>query len=182
MKQLKFKKITKTLGTDGLPIEIYKRYLTKLAPILLELYREVCETKEFHLSARRGVIALLEKPDRVPTKLPNWKPLTMLNCDYKLYAKILATRLAIVLPKLIDTMKSGFMKGHNIASNALLLNNIIDQCHKCNILALLVSFNFYKAFDSVEWNSMKIIMEKYNFGENTFLWCVTCIITYTVLC
>ena len=136
----------KAAGTDGLPIEIYKFLLHKIGPILFKLLRniitEISKEKKMHLSARRGIITLIEKVGRDSRYLKNWHPISLLNCDYKILAKILATRLDIVLPKLINTMQSGFMKGRNIEENVIKLTNVMVYCRNKRIMAVIISFNF----------------------------------------
>ena len=51
----------KAAGSDGLPIEVYKVLQRKLAPVLLETYKEILRDGKMHLSGRRGIITLLEK-------------------------------------------------------------------------------------------------------------------------
>lgn len=46
--------------------------------------------------------------------IKNWRPITLLNVDYKICSKILAERLKIVLPSIIETDKKGYVKGRNI--------------------------------------------------------------------
>ena len=144
----------KAPGTDGLPIEIYKRFQHKFVPVLLDLFRDYENVNKMQLSARRGIISLLEKPSKDQLYIPNWRPLTLLNYDNKIYAKILATRLNIVLPKLIDKMQTGFMKGCSIATNTMRLISTINYCKEEEIDTALLSFDFDKAFDSIEWASI----------------------------
>ena len=122
---IKSLKNNKAAGCDGL--KIYKRYSYLPVPTLLALYKEVLDKKQLHISARTGLITLIEKVGRNPCYLKDWRPLTLLNCDYKILAKILATRLNIVLPKLIHPMQSGFMKGRSIHENIVKLINLADQ-------------------------------------------------------
>ena len=51
----------KSPGYDGLPAEIFQRYIKKIALMLLELYKEVLNKGRLHLSARRGIISLIQK-------------------------------------------------------------------------------------------------------------------------
>ena len=52
---------------------------------------------EMSISKRRGVISLLPKEDANLLKLANWGPITLLNVDYKIASKVIATRLEKVL-------------------------------------------------------------------------------------
>ena len=51
----------KVCGCDGIPIDWIKVFHHKLSDFLLHLFREIAQTKELYLSARRGLITLLEK-------------------------------------------------------------------------------------------------------------------------
>jgi hypothetical protein len=65
-------------------------------------------------SQNRGVLTLLFKSGK-RENICNWRPLTLLNTDYKIIAKILAERLKIVLPNVIHSDQKGFVKGRNIS-------------------------------------------------------------------
>ena len=100
-KAVKQLKSNKTLGTDGLPIEFYREFWNELKILLYYVYQEWLEKGKMHRSARRGIISLLEKPGKDPLNLANWCPLSLLNIDYKIYAKLVANRIQTILPKLI---------------------------------------------------------------------------------
>ena len=61
----------KSLGTDGLPVNIYKCYMHKLTPVLLDAFNEAMQNGKLHQSARRGIVSLLEKVGRNPLYLKN---------------------------------------------------------------------------------------------------------------
>ena len=83
-----------------------------------------------------------------------------MNTDYKIFAKILATRIDIVLPKLVHPMQTGFIKGRNISGN-IKFTNTIDYCNAHKINPVLISFDFEKAFDS---DAIDKILQICNFG------------------
>ena len=57
------------------------------------------------------------------------------------------------------------MKKHYLSENILKINKIIEECNIKERNGLLVSFNFYKAFDTVEWSALYAALSAFNFGE-----------------
>ena len=85
-------------GCDGLPVEIYRALWDNIAKVLHKAVLYACEHGELHISARRGIISLIPKKSRDNTLLKNWRPLTLLNTDYRILAKTLAHRIKKLLP------------------------------------------------------------------------------------
>lgn len=59
--------------------------------------------------------------------LDNWRPICLLNNDYKIIALVLAKHLKNVLDYIIDETQSGFMKGRHISNNIRLVLDIKDS-------------------------------------------------------
>ena len=131
---------------------------------MLQVFTEVLRRKKLHQSARRGIITLLEKTGKDACYISNWRPLMLLNVDHKILAKILATQINIVLPKLINPMQSGFIKNRNIADNILSLVNLLEHTKANNIPAIILSIDFEKAFDTIEWSAIEKTLRHLNFG------------------
>ena len=68
-----------------------------------------------------------------------------------------------MMPSLIHEDQSGFMQ--NRFENILELLGTIEYCEKEQIPAIIVSFDFEKAFDHVEWSIVNKIVNKLNFGQ-----------------
>ena len=62
--------------------------------------------------------------------LKNWRPITLLNCDYKIVAKCLAERIKPHLPNLIKPDQKGYIKGRYINKANRLLKDIIDYTER----------------------------------------------------
>ena len=107
------------------------------------------------MTQRRGIIKLILKKDTEPYLIKNWRPITLLICDYKIAAKALANRLKKVLPKLVNSDQTGFMKGRFIGENIRLIDGVINSAEVENIPGLLLFLDFEKAFDTVEWAFIK---------------------------
>lgn len=107
----------KTPLCDGLTVKFYKTFWAKLQQPLFDALNFAISCGRLHLSARKGVITLIPKKNRDSLSLTNWRPLTMLNVDFKIYSKALANRMKKVLPDIISEDQTGFMQGRNIATN-----------------------------------------------------------------
>ena len=62
------------------------------------------------------------------------------------------------------------MKGRYIGINARTILDIYEYCENNNIDGSLIFLDFEKAVDSVEWNFMYKVLEKFNFGKNFINW------------
>ena len=176
-------KNSKAPGVDGIPADFYKVFWNKLKEPLYEVIREIVKSGQMHLSARRGLISLIEKIGRDPLLLTNWRPITLLCTDLKIFDKIIALRLQSVMSELIHKSQTGFQKGKQLGENIMQLLAIIDYCESTETSAVIMSIDFYKAFDTIKWSAIDQILEKYNFGEAFRRWVkiVNTNITCTVL-
>jgi hypothetical protein len=93
---------SKTPGTDGIPIDFYKVFWGKIKHTVLSSINFAIEQKCMSMDQRRGVLSLIPKKGKDSRKLKNWRPISLLNSDYKILAKAIATRLQKVLPYLIS--------------------------------------------------------------------------------
>ena len=91
----------KTPGSDGLPLEFYVKFWDQLGPILLQLYTFSLDPGSLSLSMQESVTRLIFKKDD-PKNLKNWRPISLLNVDYKILSKALTNRLSKVLPSIVQ--------------------------------------------------------------------------------
>ena len=83
----------------------------------------------------------------------------------KILSKLVALRLQKVLVKLIHPTQTGFIKGRLIGENVLKILNMIDYCNANKKSAVLISFDFEKAFYKVSWSAIYAALQTFNFGE-----------------
>ena len=116
-------------------------------------------------SAKNGIISLIEKPGKDQLLLKSWRPLSLLCCDYKIYAKIIANRLQLVIDKLILKDQVGFLKNRYISNNLMDLNSILMTAQKEQLEVTIVCIDFEKAYDTVELKALYNTLRAYNFGK-----------------
>ena len=99
----------KSPGEDGFTKEFYQTFFDLLCKDLLNSYIEAFQQGSLSISQRRGTITLIPKEEFNLTDLKNWRPITLLNIDYKIISKVLAKRVEKCLPKLIHSDQTGFV-------------------------------------------------------------------------
>jgi hypothetical protein len=80
---LKDLKNGKTPGTDGLPPDYYKLFWKSLHELVFDSLNHILKKGEMSIDQRRGVINLIPKKDKDIRLLKNWRPISLLNTDYK---------------------------------------------------------------------------------------------------
>ena len=160
----------KTPGTDGLPAEFYKLFWNDISIYLLSALNLAYESGCLSVTQKRGIIKLIPKKDVEPFYIKNWRPITLLNTDYKIAAKAIANRIKTVLPKLINNDQTGFMKGRFIGENIRLVDGIIQYAARHNVPGLLLFIDFEKAFDSLEWPFIFDTLRFFGFGPSIINW------------
>ncbi|KAL9964737.1 hypothetical protein ACROYT_G028417 [Oculina patagonica] len=155
----------KSPGEDGFTIEFYNHFFDLIGGHVLESLNVAFEVGELSISQRRGVITLIPKDDSDLVDLQNWRPITLLNTDYKIASKALARRIETILPKLIHPDQTGFMKGRYISENLRLISDVMEYTKMEELTGILVSVDFKKAFDTLEWSFIRSVLNLFNFGK-----------------
>ena len=114
---LKTTKSGKTPGNDGLPAEFYKIFWPKIKNHLFNAINCAYHNGSLSITQRQGIITLLPKKGKDPLELKNWRPITLLNQDYKLAAKVIANRMKLFLEHVINSDQTGFIKNRYIGEN-----------------------------------------------------------------
>jgi len=160
----------KSPGTDGLPCEFYKVFWNQICNPLVNSLNHSYEKGELSVSQKRGIITLLPKKDKSPLYLKNWRPISLLNVDYKILTKVLATRMKKILDNIINNDQTGFLKGRYIGENVRLLLDIIEYTNLENIPGFAFIIDFVKAFDKIKWNCIHKSLSYFGFGPIFLKW------------
>lgn len=158
-------KLNKSPGTDGLTSEFYITFCDKLAPFLHSVFTESIHNQTLPPTLYQGLLTLIPKPNKDSLRIDNWRPICLLNNDYKILAGIFAKRLKTVLDHIIDETQTGFMKGRHISNNIRLVLDLIDYAEYCPDDSFILFLDFCKAFDTIEHKFMFQALQKFGLGK-----------------
>lgn len=149
-KTLKSMQPGKTPGPDGIPVEFYKHYPDILLTRLHEMLTNAAEMQSLPESMGEAVIVVILKDGRDPSLCSSYRPISLINVDAKVLAKILANRLNTVITPLVHPDQMGFMPGRGTDINIRGLYTHIARAGQEDG-GVVASLDAEKAFDSVEW-------------------------------
>nr|GEU62292.1 RNA-directed DNA polymerase, eukaryota, reverse transcriptase zinc-binding domain protein [Tanacetum cinerariifolium] len=90
----------------------------------------------------------------------DFRPTSLIGCQYKIIGKLLANRLSMVIGSCISSEQSAFTKGKNILEGHFILNKVLEWYRKRKKGLMVFKVEFEKAFDSLRWDYMDSILEK----------------------
>ena len=88
----------------------------------------------------------------------------------KLFTKVMVNRLKPMIPLIIDADQTGFIHGRSIAENFVYAADHLSCCHKRKTRTAVLKLDFKKAFDSVEWESLDLILGARGFDDRWRSW------------
>lgn len=136
----------KTPGSNGLPVEFYLSFWDVIEQEFFGVMKEVFGSKKVSDSMKERVITLIFKKG-AKEDLRNWRPITLLNTDYKVAAKVVANRLKNVVGTVLGPWQTCAIPGRRLSDNLFLLRNMISYAGKNNLPLTVESLDLQKAFD-----------------------------------
>ena len=136
----------KSPGSDGITVEFYKLFWNNIKEFYVNSINHSFQTGSLTELQKQSIITIIPKQNKDLTTLDNWRPISLLNVDYKIATKAIANRVKQVITKIINNSQTGFIKGRYIGENIRLLFEIIDNTEEENKPGLIFFSDFEKAF------------------------------------
>ena len=117
---------------------------------MIDSFNEAYDNKEMSSSQKQAIITLIDKKGKDKNYLENRRPISLTNVDEKIVSKVIAVRIILVLPKIINSAQTGYVKGRFLGEAARSILDVMDYTKK----GLLLFIDFEKVFASLDWSFM----------------------------
>uniref|UniRef100_A0A8C5M4V5 Reverse transcriptase domain-containing protein n=1 Tax=Leptobrachium leishanense TaxID=445787 RepID=A0A8C5M4V5_9ANUR len=141
----------KAPGPDGFTYHYYKSHSGILGPHLLSMFNNLLEGGKLPADSLLASIALIPKPGKDKHMVGNYRPISLINTDLKLFTKILSKRLDLIMGTLIHPDQVGFIPGRQAYENTRRSADLLWLASSGNTPSLFLSLDAEKAFDRAEW-------------------------------
>ena len=134
-------------GSDGLTASFYSMF-PLLIPVLTETFNNALLLKHLSCSQRKALVKLIPKVSQ-PKSIKDWRPISLLNTDYKILALIISKRLKPLLKLYISPEQQCGLPNRHIFNNHLDIKSAIDYANDISHPLAIIQIDFRKAFDSI---------------------------------
>jgi hypothetical protein len=173
----------KASGLDGIPVELWKLLARNFdafsksngprdesPPDIIKLLCNVFNNIETNGTSINSCFAegwmcpIYKKKDKAD--IANYRPITVLNADYKTFTKALSIKLAPIALRIIHPNQAGFMKGRQIDDHTELIKLIIEWCEAEKEDGLLVFLDQEKAYNKISHEFLDESLQTFGFPEH----------------
>lgn len=170
----------KAPGLDGIPAEVWKTYLKweekdeegerepcRMSRILRQVFNDIeSHGVEDSTTFTDGWICPIYKLKKDQREIVNYRPITLLNADYKVMTRVMAVRLAGVADSLVQPDQAAFIPGRQIFSNIKLSRMVLEYAEAGERNGAIVALDQEKAYDMISHEYLWGVLRKLNFPEN----------------
>ncbi|GJV83550.1 RNA-directed DNA polymerase, eukaryota [Tanacetum coccineum] len=166
----------KAPGPDGFTFKFFKKHWDILENDVFSFVKEFESSSYIPVRCNSSFITLIPKIED-PLLIGDYRPISLIGCQYKFIAKVLANRLSKVLPSVVvvGEAQMAFIKGRQIVDGPLIVNEIIAWAKKHKKRLMFLKVDFEKAFDSLSWPFLFSIMEQVGFSREWIIWIRSCL-------
>ena len=124
----------------------------------LDLYRLNC-----------ALVTLIPKVGEA-TNMKQFRPISLLNCSFKIFSKILTLRLSPIVQRIVAPTQTAFIKGRYILESVVVTHEIVHSVNKSGEQGIVLKLDYEKAYDRVNWTFLFDMLQARKFNPMVIDW------------
>ena len=154
----------KAQGVDGITGDIIKLGGPMVLTYLTNIFNNILRTKQIPDNWHETKIVILFKKGD-PKDIKNYWPISLLSHSYKIFTKLMQTRIERNLDENQPREQAGFRKGYSTTDHLQALNQIIEKSNEYNLPLCIGFIDYENPFDTVEHFTIFEALRKTNVYE-----------------
>jgi len=151
-------------GPDGVSFMFYQHYWDIVKADLLSMFNNFHQGK-LDLHRLNFVLITLIPKEEGARPMKKFRPISLINCSFKIFSKALTMRLGKVIDRLVSPQPSAFIQGTYILESVVIAHELVHSVHKDKEPGCIIKLDYEKAYDRVSWEFLFEILESRCFNS-----------------
>jgi len=157
-------------GEDGLTAEVWEVIFPIVGHRYIQMVNKAKEKGQFLPGFLNALLTLIKKDGATEGLMKGFRPLSLMNLDYKILSKTLSNRLKLVIGRIIHMNQTYCVPGRMINDNIHLIRSIIEDQKRLRDPIGIILWDQEKAFDKVNHGYLLAVLQAFGFGESFIRW------------
>ena len=131
-----------------IPFFFYQHFWDLVKKDLMDMFSDF-HKGEFDIHMLNFAMLTLVSKKADASSMKKFRPITLLNCSFKIFNKVLTIRLSKILHRLVASNQSTFLKGRYILESVVTAHEVLHSIHSSKREGLVLKIDYEKAFDKV---------------------------------
>ena len=118
-------------GPDGLTPKLFQTFKEEFSLMFQKMFEHAADGNNLPMAFNQAFIRLLPKSGDLTT-LKNWRPISLINTDSKIFSAVIANRMKSSLREIIHPDQCAYLKGRQMSNATLLLETVHKQKNEKN--------------------------------------------------
>jgi mannosylglycoprotein endo-beta-mannosidase len=147
----------------GCPFLFFQTIWKIINEDLLELFEDWFNGRLDIYKLNFAMITLIPKEEDAK-EMRKFRPISLLNCVFKIFTKVITNRFALIIDRLVSQQQSTFLRGRFILESVVCAHEIIYEVHRKKEKGLVSKIDYEKAYARVNLDFLYEILQLSGFG------------------
>jgi exonuclease III len=161
----------KSPGRDGIALEFFTALWDTMGEVMTDMFNQILRDRTLTERQKQGVIVCIPKQPN-PKTPEDYRPLTLLNVDYKILARVITARVQPFLSDILHPSQHCGTSKNTIFDALATVRDAIAYAETMQTPLCVVTLDFKQAFDRISHTYLMAVMRNYDFDEG-FIECIS---------
>lgn len=146
---------------DGLSFIFYHKFWDLIKGDLVDLFADFHKGSLDLSRLNFALVTLIPKVGEA-TDMKQFRPISLLNCSFKNFSKLLTLRLSAVAQRIVSPTQSAFIKGRFILESVVVAHEVVHSINKSGEPGVILKLDYEKTYDRVSWKFLFDLLKARN--------------------